>query len=112
MSRLTRKASAIQLLSLHAEQTQTEQQALRAEVNSIQETLKRSHTACAMLRDDVERFKGIVRAQDAALRSLHEEVMSLRRDVAALAKPPYVERIGDAVDGKKEKSVREQMRRI
>jgi hypothetical protein len=84
MSRLTRKASAIQLLSLNAEQAQTEQQALHAEVNSLKDALKRSHTAYVMLRDDVERFKGIARAQDVALKGLSEEVASMRREVAAL----------------------------
>ena len=88
MSRLTRKASAIQLLSLNAEQAQTEQQALHAEVNSLKEALKWSHTAYTMLRDDVERFKGIVRAQDTALKWLGEEVASMRREVAALRGPP------------------------
>lgn len=84
MSRLTRKSSALQLLLLHAEQAQTSQQALLAEVSSLKEALKRSHTAYTMLRDDVERFKGIVRAQDGALMGLSEEVAGMRREVAAV----------------------------
>lgn len=91
MTRLTRKASAIQLLSLNAEQAQTEQQALHAEVNSLKEVLKRSHTAYTMLRDDVERFKGIVRAQDGALKRLGEQVADMRREIAALRRPPVPE---------------------
>ncbi|KAF3041910.1 hypothetical protein E8E12_006723 [Didymella heteroderae] len=90
MSRLTRKASAIQL-SLNAEQAQTEQQAQHAEVNSLKEALKRSHTAYMMLRDDVERFKNIVRAQDVALKGLGEDVASTRREIAALRGPPMLE---------------------
>lgn len=92
MSRLTRKASAIQLLSLNAEQVQTEQQALHAEVNNLKDALKRSHTAYTMLRDDVERFKGVVRAQDIALRGLREEMASMRREIAAAARPPLAEK--------------------
>lgn len=91
MSRLTRKASAIQLLSLNAEKAQTEQQALHAQVNHLKEALKRSDTAYIMLRDDVERFKGIVRAQDGALRVLGEEVASMRREFATLTCPPVLE---------------------
>ncbi|KAF2621856.1 hypothetical protein BU25DRAFT_463301 [Macroventuria anomochaeta] len=110
MSRLTRKASAIQLLSLNAEQTQIEQQALHAELNDLKEALKRSHTAYTMLRDDVERFKSIVRAQDVALKGLREEVMSLRSEVAALTRLPAVERLRGAVEIRKEKGEREQGR--
>ncbi|KAF3052322.1 hypothetical protein E8E11_008143 [Didymella keratinophila] len=93
MSRLIRKASAIQLLSLNAERAQTEQQALHAEVDSLKDALKRSHTAYTMLRDDVERFKGIVRAQDGALKGLSEEVTGMRREIAALRGPPLRERL-------------------
>ncbi|KAF1924884.1 uncharacterized protein M421DRAFT_8334 [Didymella exigua CBS 183.55] len=92
MSRLTRRASAIQLLSLNAEQAQTEQQALHAEVNSLKDALKRSHTAYSMLRDDVERFKGVVRTQNVALTGLREEVAGMRREVAALRGPPAAEK--------------------
>ncbi|KAJ4363855.1 hypothetical protein N0V95_000924 [Ascochyta clinopodiicola] len=93
MSRLTRKASAMQLLELNATHVQTEQQALHANVGNLKEALKRSHTAYAMLRDDVERFKSIVRAQDAALRGLQEEVRGVRRELAAFMRPPVVERV-------------------
>ncbi|KAJ4376959.1 hypothetical protein N0V86_006397, partial [Didymella sp. IMI 355093] len=72
------------LLSLNAVQAQTEQQALHAEINNLVEALKRSHTAYTMLRDDIERFKRIVRAQDVALRDMHQEVASLRQEMAAL----------------------------
>lgn len=109
MSRLTRKASAIQLLSLNAEQAQTEQQALHAEVNNLKDALKRSYTAYTMLRDDVERFKDVVRAQDVALRGLREEVASMRREIAAAARPPSAEKpISLVTEGR---GVREHVRR-
>ena len=108
MSRLIRKPSALQLLSINASQNQTEQQALHAEVANIKEALKRSHTAYAMLHDDVERFKGIVRAQDVALKGLREEVTSLRREIAA---PAHNKGVGVVeVAGRKE-GAREDVRR-
>lgn len=108
MSRLTRKASTIQLLSLNAQQAQTEQQALHAEVNSLKEASKRDHTAYIMIRDDVERFKGIVRAQDAALRGLQGEVAAMRREIAALTGPPVHEKPRNLPIGSRE---REQVKR-
>ena len=108
MSRLIRKPSALQLLSINASQNQTEQQALHAEVANIKEALKRSHTAYAMLHDDVERFKGIVRAQDVVLKGLREEVTSLRREIAA---PAHNKGVGVVeVAGRKE-GAREDVRR-
>ena len=100
MPRLTRKASAIQLLSINTEKIQTEQQALYAEVANIKDALRRSHTTYTMLQDDVERFKGIVRAQDVALRGLREEVMNLRREVAGLIRPPIADKYAAVVNGK------------
>ncbi|KAJ8117499.1 hypothetical protein OPT61_g1316 [Boeremia exigua] len=85
MPRLTRKPSAVHLLSLNAEQAQTEQQALHIEIGTLKKALECNHTAFAMLRDDVERFKGVVRAQDTALRGMREEVVGLRGEVRALA---------------------------
>lgn len=37
-----------------------------------------------MLRDDVERFKGVVRSLDGVVRGLSEEVAGLRREVDGL----------------------------
>jgi septation ring formation regulator EzrA len=111
MSRLTRKASAIQLLSINVERAQTELQALHAEVANVKDALRRSHTAYAMLQDDVERFKGIVRAQDVALRGLREEVMSLRREVAGLTRLSVAENCVTAVNGKQERDAKEQVRK-
>ena len=88
MSRLTRKPSTLQLLSLNAEHTQTEQHALHAEIGNLKEALQRSHTAYVMLRDDVERFKSVVRAQDVAVKGVREEITNLRREVATLAAWP------------------------
>ncbi|KAF9693399.1 hypothetical protein EKO04_008774 [Ascochyta lentis] len=104
MSRLTRKMSTMQLLELNAAHVQTEQQALHAEVNNVQDALKWSHTAYMMLRDDVERFKSIVRAQDVALRHFHEELLGVRRELAVLTRPP-VEK------AKEETKAKEQIRR-
>ncbi|KZM22456.1 uncharacterized protein EKO05_0000837 [Ascochyta rabiei] len=111
MSRLTRKASAMQLLELNAAHVQAEQQALHAEVCNIKDALRRSHTANAMLRGDVERFKNIVRAQDAALRGLHEEVFSVKRELAAFTRLPVVESGTHIVKTNKQHDAKEQMRR-
>jgi archaellum component FlaC len=87
MPQLTRKPSALHLLELNATHTQTEQQALRSEVEGLKEALKRSHTAYIMLRDDVERFKAAVRNQQSELGGVRDEVVIMRREFATVARP-------------------------
>lgn len=84
MSPLTRKPSKTRLLELNAIHSQAEQAALRAEVSNLKEALQRNHTTYSTLRDDVERFKIAVRMQQSELRALTQEVVSVRRELAAL----------------------------
>ena len=110
MSRLTRKPSAFQILCLNAEQAQTEQQALHAEVNDIKDRLKCNHTEYTMLRADLEQFKAIVRAHNAALNRLHEEVMNMKTVLTLLTRPAGAVMYFDA-DNRDRANTKEQMRR-